>query len=358
MGRELKIITSQPNDLIFCWQVRVQLANLRKYDLSKNYVCLIRWHDKRYFGATFLEQWDELEKDYPEATFFRLPDQDHLVDLIDRYKYIPLLRPWLLANYFKLHPELTEKAILYIDSDVIFTRKPEFGPFLDDDICYLTDTRSYIAASYFDSKIKDVDPEKLENYKKIDVFGDCMEEFGLTRAIGEANEMGSGGAQYLLKNIDHKYWEDVFTGCIKLRILLNRVNQRFFPGKDPQERENKGFQVWCADMWSVLWNLWKRDYKTECPKEMDTCWATDIIARWGEENLPLIYHDAAAKEGEMEPGHKLFWKGAPRYKNNLITPFQEDLSWVSDKYCSKVYVKQIEEANPYKKKYKKSVINP
>lgn len=334
--RELNIITCQPNDRYFCWQVRVQLYNLRKYGLSDKYTALIWTHNNRLGGEIFVKDWNDLKADFPEATFVEFSDHSgELHRLIKMLNYIPLLRPWLLSEYFSKHPDLKEKAILYMDSDVIFTKKPDFSKLLDDDICYLSDTKSYIAASYFDSKIKDVLSDKLDEYKEVDVLDNLLKEFGLSRTTAQENEHGSGGAQYLLKNIDAGFWQCVFEGCIKVKLNLKNVNEKFFASED------KGFQSWCADMWSVLFTLWRRGQKTECPPEMDFCWATDPIEKWGKVQ---IYHDAGAHTREIRPGHQLFLKREQKYIDNVSTPFEDDLSFVSNGYCSKNYVKEVQEA--------------
>lgn len=334
--KELKIITCQPNERLFCWQLRVQLHNLRKYGLSGNYTALIWLHNDRVGAETFKDEWAKLVLDYPEAEFrFYEDDTNELLRLIKMMNYIPLLRPWLLNKYFTEYPALKNDAILYMDSDVVFTKRPNLERLLQDDVCYLSDTKSYIAASYFDSKVKDVLPEKLEAYKEIDVLDELMKEFTLNRDAAVKNEDGSGGAQYLLKNVDAQFWQDVFTGCIKVILNLRSVNRRFF------ENEDKGFQSWCADMWSILFNLWRKEYKTDCPWEMDFCWATDLIGKWDQVQ---IYHDAGAHTREIKPGHRLFLKRSPEYVNNEKTPFEEDLSFVSSEYCSKNYVKEIDEA--------------
>jgi hypothetical protein len=337
--RQLRIVTAQPNDRLFNWQLRVQLYNLRKYELSKYYTALVWKHDNRQNNETFEQEWQRLQEDFPEAEILFFEDTTgELNRLIQQSGYIPLLRPWLLAKYFSLGSTLSEKAILYMDSDVIFTKRPNFDGLLDNDICYLSDTKSYIAASYFDSKIKDVLPHKLDSYKKIDVLDDLLKEFGLYREIAVLNENGSGGAQYLLKNIDAQFWQDVFNGCIKVRLNLRSVNKRFF------ESEDKGFQSWCADMWSVLFNLWRRGLRTFCPPEMDFCWATDPIEKWDKVQ---IYHDAGASTRPVKEGHMLFHKRDLQYVNNEKTPFEEDLSFVSAEYCSYHYAREIEAAARY-----------
>lgn len=119
---------------------------------------------------------------------------------------------------------------------------------------------------------------------------------------------------------------------------LRSVNRRFF------ENENKGFQSWCADMWSILFTLWKREQKTFCPWQMDFCWATDPIGKWDQVQ---IYHDAGATSRNVNNAI-LFHKREAKYINNLGTPFEDDLSDVSKDYCSSNYVKEIIEAVPYK----------
>lgn len=339
MLRQLQIISAQPNDSYFIWQLRVQLSNFRKYGYSANYRILVFKHNDRDKGEDFADQWRELENDYPEAKFFYYEDPDKkLLQAIKTYDYIPILRPWLLAKHFKEYPELSKDAILYMDSDVVFTKYLDFTPFLEDDVCYLSDTRSYINSDYFDSKIKDVLPEKLEEYKAVDCLNTALGMVNLTREVAVANKEGSGGAQYLLKNIDHTFWENVFAGCAKIRTCLRSINRKYF------ENEDKGFQSWCADMWSVLWNLWARGYQTKCPVEMDFAWATDDISKW---DRVYLYHDAGASTKPIKEGHRLFHKRESRYINNEKMPFYEDLTFVSDEYCSKKYVEEIIAARPH-----------
>lgn len=334
--RQLQIITCQPNDSYFIWQLDIQLYNFRKYGYIDKARVLIWKHTDREGKKDFADQWKDLEEKYPEAKFFYYEDPSgELLRMMKGYDYIPLLRPWLLARHFREYPELSKDAVLYMDSDVVFTKYLDFTPFLDDDICYLSDTSSYISAEYFDSKIKDVKPDKIEAYKTIDVLDEATRLIEINRGVAVKNQQGSGGAQYLLKNIDAPFWERVFAGCAFIRNYLKSVNRRFF------ESEDKGFQSWCADMWSVLWNLWFRGLETKCPPEMDFAWATDHISKW---DRVYLYHDAGASTRPIREGHRLFHKRELRYLNNVTTPFEEDLSYVSDEYCSKNYVKEIEEA--------------
>jgi|SRR5581483_8483580 len=337
--RQLQFITCQPNDSYFVWQLDVQLHNFRKYGYSQFSRVLVFKHNRRKNNEDFAEQWKALEEKYPEVKFFYYEDPSGMLHhYMQLYEYIPLLRPWLLAKHFKEYPELKDDAIFYLDSDVVFTKKLDFTPLLEDDVCYLSDTRSYIGAAYFDSKDKDVIPEKLERYKEENPLKAAATRVGVREDVIRENQEGSGGAQYLLKNIDHEFWEQVFVNCIEIRVYLRSVNRRYF------ENEDKGIQSWCADMWAVLWTLWKRGTETKCPPELDFAWATDDISKW---DRVYLYHDAGASTRPVREGHQLFHKREARYINNEATPLQEDLSFVSPEYCSKNYVREIQEAAKY-----------
>jgi hypothetical protein len=176
-------------------------------------------------------------------------------------------------RYFQDNPDMVTKAVFYCDCDVIFTYKFDVDKFKDDDINYLSDTNSYINASYFDSKIKDVKPEKLDLYKTRDVLSELTSLVGITRQVAEEHNDHSGGAQYLLKGIGGSFWEKVMNDCIVIKTYLGNINKEFF------ENESTGFQSWCADMWAVLWNLWLRDQEVKVVPEMEFAWSSDRIEK-------------------------------------------------------------------------------
>lgn len=336
--KELVFLSVQPDDLYFAWQIDVQLNNFKTFGYDKlAHVLVFLPHNRLAQG--FHLRWKELEVKYPDTKFFYFRDTKNITGtVIKMFDYIPLLRPYCLGLHFKNHPELRDKAIFYHDSDIVFTKYLDFTPFLSDDVCYLSDTKSYINASYFDSKIEKVRPDAIDGYKKLDVLNECCKFFGIGRSIAEKfNDDGSGGAQYILKNIDGVFWNNVFDGCIMLRSYLKGINQKYFIGDNPSERENNGFQSWCSDMWSILYNLWARNQHTYCPKTLDFAWATDGINKWDD---VYIYHDAGA--GPSTP--HLFYKRSLIYVNNIHTPFDQDMSNVSPEYCSYNYVKAILDA--------------
>lgn len=326
--KELNFIQACPDDDYYIWQVHLWLESLKKLDKSKDAISLVFIPAKREFN----KRWLDLESKYPESTFKFYKDNEGISRLLSIY--IPIIRPYVLMKYFKENPDLSEKAIFYCDSDILFTENFNINKYIDDDINYLSNTLSYINASYWDSKIKDVIPEKLEEYKKRDILEEACNLVGISREIAEKNNLHSGGAQYLLKNIDNKFWEKVITDCIRLRIHLKEVNKEFFI------TESKGFQGWCADMWAVLWNLWLRNQETQIVPEMDFAWSTDPINKL--EKIGIFHNAGIASKfiGDIP----VFYKGDYHLgKSPFSDPHLEEVynNEKSKTLCNHFYVSEM-----------------
>lgn len=337
--RDLKFICAQPDDSYYTWQVHLWLESLKEIGQSDKAIVLIFIPKNR----TQNPKWDQIIKLYPEAEFNFYKDEDNVSALFGIY--IPVLRPYVLWKYSKEHPEISNKALFYCDSDILFTKDFNIDQFIEDDVNYLSDTNSYINASYFDSKIKDVLPNKLEEYKNRDVLGEITSIIGISREIAEENNLHSGGAQYLLKNVDAYFWNKVMNDCILIRTYLQKVNREFF------ESEDKGFQSWCADMWAVLWNIWLRDQKTEVVDELAFAWTPDPIKKL---ETHTILHNAGIGSTEQN-GAPCFYKG--KYHQGL-DPMQDPLLDVilnnekSKQFCTWYYTsKLVELKNKYNLKY-------
>jgi len=94
----------------------------------------------------------------------------------------------------------------------------------------------------------------------------------IDKKIVKQNQDVSGGCHYILKNIDYTFWEKVETDCENLFTEVVKLNTK----KRAKDDRYHPLQIWCADMWAVLWNLWKLNRKTEIIKELDFTWATKI----------------------------------------------------------------------------------
>ena len=223
MSKELRFVCSQPDDIYYTWQVHAWIESLRELGHSDKAIVLV-------FTPSFRQKsdkWQKIVDLYPEAEFVFYKDEKNEISS-KLGIYIPVLRPFCLRNYFTDHPGMKDKAVFYCDSDILFTDKFDIDKFKDDEITYLSDTNSYINASYFDSKIKDVLPEKLEEYKTLDVLAQVTSLIGITREICEKNNLNSGGAQYFLKNVDGKFWDKVMKDCLIIRLYLQNINRQFF----------------------------------------------------------------------------------------------------------------------------------
>ena len=337
--KELKYICAQPDDTYYTWQVNLWLESLKEKGDSDKAIVLIfipKYRERN-------EKWDQVIALYPEAEFVFYKDTDSISDLLGIY--IPILRPYVLWRYWKEHPELSDKAIFYCDSDVIFTQHFDIQQFVDDDVNYLSDANSYINAKYFDSKIKDVLPDKLEEYKTRDILAEITSVVGISREIAEAHNEHSGGAQYLIKNIDAAFWKKMMTDTIIIRSYLQKVNREFF------ESESKGFQSWCADMWSLLWNLWLRDAETKVIPEMGFSWAPDPITKL--DTHPIL-HNAGIVSTSMD-GYNCFYKG--KYHKGLDPSKDPHLDDVlndekSKTRCTWYYANKLKQLfNKYKLNY-------
>lgn len=337
--KDIRFVCVQPDDAYYTWQVHTWLESLKVLGKSDKAIVLV-FTPK---GRTQNQKWREIEALYPEAEFAYFHDEDGINNLIK--VYIPVLRPYTLMKYFRVKPHMANHAIFYCDCDIVFTDKFNIDNYIDDDVCYLSDTNSYINASYFDSKIKDVKPDKLEEYKSIDVLGAVTSLIGITRETCEKNNNHSGGAQYLLKNVDASFWDKVTSDCITIRRYLQTINREYF------ESENKGFQSWCADMWAVLWNLWLRNQETRVVKELEFSWSTDHISKLERTG---ILHNAGIT-GPMHGDTPMFYKGTYHMGKD---PFKDEHlkrvleSEKNKQFCNHHYlIKMFDVKNKYNLNY-------
>lgn len=332
--KDLKFICAQPDDTYYTWQVHMWLESLRERGLSDRAIVLI-------FIPSFREEntkWKQIVDLYPEAEFAFYKDVDGISQFLGTY--IPILRPYVLMKYFKEHPEMEQKAVFYCDSDTVLTDKFNVDAYINDDINYLSDTNSYINARYFDSKVHQVLPEKLDEYKQRDILEELATRCGISRAIAEEHNDHSGGAQYLLKNIDYKFWEKVMQDCLIIRTYLQEINRQFF--KD----ENTGFQSWCADMWAVLWNIWYRGNEAKNVPEMDFSWSSDPIQKVESTG---IFHNAGIVS-DTANGYPAFYKGKYHHgANPFLDPHLQTVltNEISQKHGTYYYTNRL--MNLYKK---------
>ena len=202
-------------------------------------------------------------------------------------------------------------AIFYHDCDILFT-KP-ISEWITDEMCiddewYGSDTRWYIAHSYIKSKGDDI-------------IQKMCEIMGIDETLVEDNELNTIGAQYLMKNIDYKYWDNVENDSEKLFHEISELNRQ----KKIIDPEHHELQIWCADMWAVLWGAWRLGCKTNVHKNFDFSWATSTKDDYYKMN---IMHNA----GVTSANDGLFYKAL--YIDKY--PFNEDLK-INENSGSRMY---------------------
>jgi hypothetical protein len=331
-----KLVVCSPHDLYFACEIEVQLFNLRQWGYTEGMVILV-YEDNKEERERFKEYWIKLINRYTEVSFY-FYENPNLKQLQKTYPQI--CRPWMLSEFWKQHPMMQTETFLYLDSDVLITKSIDWEPLMQGDTCYLSRT-DYIGAKYFDSKIKDVMFHKQQDYKNLDVLGRCCQIVGVDKQLVIDNEEHTGGCQYLLKNIPIGFWEDVMKHCIELRLYTMDINRQYFL------TEEKGLQSWAiGDMNGLLWNLWKRGMKTECPEVMDFCWASSPISRYDECS---IFHNAGISGKVMEIDGKkqrMFNKADIRFRTSSVAFFDiTDFGELSQDYCSYKYVEAIRNVN-------------
>lgn len=315
MLKELKFISAQPAIPYYAWQVETYLTNFEDVGYSLSDVQVVC-----SFEDSIDQQWLDLQMQFPEAKFF------FYKDTMEYRKYAPAIQSMLMAKHFERFPELKEFAVFFHDCDFIFTKYLDFTPFLQDDIWYFSDTRSYMGAAYIESKGHHK-TEKTELGAPISLLDGMAKNYGMCPCVARANQEKTGGAQKLMKNLTADYWWKVHNKTIDLYSWLLREKDNY------GEKAVNDIQVWTASMWGELWTAWTSGHKVEIPKEFDFCWATDPIERW---NQVYFFHNAGVTHDRKE----LF------YKSNFMTnlPYDSELEVDSTKCSSRYYelIKSVE----------------
>lgn len=296
----MKYICAQPANIYYAWQVEVMLYNFKKRGVSLNDVHIVCAADE------VPEEWVKLRDGY-EANFFFYPDRRRTK------QYISSIRPNILKQHFALYPHLKNETFFYHDCDIIFSHVMNTAQFEGDDVWYGSDTNSYINYDYIISKGQDI-------------FDKMVEIVGIDPQIVIDNNKNAIGAQYILKGVDEAFWHDVQIDSENLFIEISKMNNL----KRQENPEYHALQIWCADMWALLWNIWKRGYDTRCHKSLNFSWATSSEKNFNEFN---IYHNA----GVVSSADGLFYKAA--YMSSL--PYNLNLT-INEGTASKKYYEWIQ----------------
>lgn len=312
--RSVTAIVAVSDDLYQTWQVDLLLASLKENSFEgRVHILIFKPSDRKYWSS----HWVGLIAKYEQVSFYFYEDDGSVYPQLKNYTTIHRL--FSLREHFKKLPQLKDHAILYLDSDVLLTKKLDLEPLLQDNICYGADIRSYNSYDYFKNKVDKVRPERLEKYLIENPLSKIWKHLGVSEEIVKANNENTAGVHYLLKGIDADFWDEILQNCVPLIKQLEYLNNHYMVGNTKQERSNNGFQSFCADIYLTLWGLWKRGIETKIAPQLNFTWATDSIESLQNTNF---YHNAGITPNLFFEGvGPSFYKG--KYANNDKTPFDD-----------------------------------
>lgn len=313
---DLIYLSAIPDAFYFLWQIEIQLYNFKRFGVAKEKIHIIIGSDPQYGLSKWAREFINAHEE--QASFFTYPDTRN------NTKYLSSIRPHLIKKHFQKFHDLTKTAVFYHDSDILFLKPINFDELLKDNIWYVSDTNEYLNADYIKSK-GDL------------VLQEMAQVVGIDPVVVEKNNANSGGAQYLLKAVDTKFWEKVENDCSNLYKLLTENESRYkdlFLKSGEKTTKYKPIQAWCADMWAVLWNGLLDSRQILIHSELDFCWAFEKTI---DKKSCKIYHNTGSVDGINDDGGLIFKKTlyteySPIYERN--TQYDVD-------YCSIYYVNEI-----------------
>ena len=281
---ELLFVTAQPDLPYFHWQCLLYGHNFLENKINPNQIHII-------FGMVNgnTEPSEEALKlrDFGFNVHFYLDERD-------QKHYIPSIKPYLISKWLEQYPEYGKVFFLH-DADIIFRELPNYEKYLNDDFCYLSDTKGYIAFSYLRDCCVRYEKHFPES-KHLQLLQEMCDVVGIDISCIESNQNNSGGGQYIIKNTDHKLWYKIYEDSNKLYDQMHDYQKRF-PIQQGQ------IQFWTAEMWSLLWNLWCDEKETKIIDELNFSWATDTVDIY--EKRPIL-HMAGVTDNLK---HTKFYKG-------------------------------------------------
>lgn len=282
----LRFVCAQPAIKYYVWQLEVMLNNFIEMGINLNQVDIVCWKQTDEVP----EEYSKLANGYPARFFF-------YNDTRETKHYISSIRPNILKQHFALFPELENEAIFYHDCDIVFTKQINWNQFLQDNKWYGSDCRWYIGHDYIISKGEDI-------------LDKMCEIVDIDKQLVKDNELNAIGAQYIMKGINSNFWANVEKDCERLFREITDINIE----KKIANPTYHELQIWCSDMWSVLWNGWKLGYESICHPELEFAWATSTEEDWNRLN---IFHNAGVTGVEQGLFYKALYMNELPYDKNL-----------------------------------------
>ena len=303
--KNLRFICAQPAIYYYAWQVEVMIHNFIEMGINPNLIDIVCWK----VNGVIPEEWNKLVNHYNNVRFFFYDDTRKT------RHYISSIRPNILKQHWQAHPYLKDEVIFYHDNDIMFTKKIDWQQFMNDDKWYGSDVRWYISHNYILSKGEEI-------------LNKMCEIVDIEKEIVEKNELNCIGAQYIIKNVDWTFWDTVEK---ESEILFKEITEmsRKKKAENPQYHE---LQIWCSDMWAVLWNAWKLGNETVCHDDLQFSWGTSNENDYLKYN---IFHNAGVTTDKNGLFYKANYMEKPPYKDELEIK-EKTASWYYWKHIKSV----------------------
>jgi hypothetical protein len=265
---ELLFVTAQPDVQYFIWQAKLYIYNFIEKGIDPSKIHII---------FAIVSPSKEPSKESLELKKMGVKVH-HYFDERRKKHYIPSIKPYLISKWIKDYPQNGKLFFLH-DADIIFRTLPDFEKMIQDDVCYLSDTNGYISYDYIVDCCR-----RYEQQHPSSTRNQLLEEMAQVVKIDvdiiKKNRLHSGGGQYIIKDTTSELWEKIYEDSIGLYNQMLDYQRRFpiSPGE---------IQFWTAEMWSLLWNLWRDNKQTIITKELDFSWATDSIEVY--EKKPILH---------------------------------------------------------------------
>jgi hypothetical protein len=122
-----------------------------------------------------------------------------------------------------------------------------------------------------------------------------------------------------MKDLSYEYWNWVEIKCDKMFKEITELNNR----KKAENPSYHELQIWCSDMWAVLWKGWLMGKNTITHPNFEFSWSTSSEADYHKMN---IMHNA----GVTDNNSGLFYKAQYIYQlpyNQSPEPNKHTANW-------------------------------
>lgn len=297
---DLIFVSAQPDVPYFHWQVRIYVHNFISLGINPNNIHVI-----------FAMVQGKTEPTQESLELKKLGiNVHHYLDERHKKYYIPNIKPFLIYKWLEEFPEYGKLFFLH-DADIIFRKLPNFKELISNDTIYVSDTISYIGYNYIIDCCKRYESQhpKTKDFQLIKNMANVID---ISVDLIKENQKNSGGGQYIIKNTDYNVWYKIYMDCVPLYNSMINYNKEF--------PINHGIQVWTAEMWSLLWNLWYFNYDVKISNELSFSWATDNVETYEKHN---ILHMAGVTDNLK---HSKFYKGG-FIQVNPLEKLKNDISF-------------------------------